>query len=52
MVLTSSRWAACGNEVELWVGPDLPHAFPWFRCELTKRWEQVTDAWFRRILAA
>lgn len=51
-LITAGRWAAGGNEVELWVGPDLPHAFPWFRCELTKRWEQITDAWFRRILAA
>jgi acetyl esterase/lipase len=48
----AGRWAAAGNDTELWVGPELPHAFMWFPCELTKRWEQTSDAWFRRILAA
>ena len=47
----SSRYAAAGNEVDLWVGPDLPHGFMWFPCELTKRWESHMDDWFRRILA-
>jgi acetyl esterase/lipase len=47
----SSRYAAAGNEVDLWVGPDLPHGFMWFPCELTKRWESHLQDWFRRILA-
>jgi acetyl esterase/lipase len=47
----SSRYAAAGNEVDLWVGPDLPHGFMWFPCELTKRWESHMGDWFRRILA-
>jgi acetyl esterase len=46
----SSRYAAAGNEVDLWVGPDLPHGFMWFPCELTKRWKTHMDDWFRRIL--
>lgn len=50
-LMTSARWAAAGNDTELWVGPDLPHGFMWFPCELTRRWEQTSDAWFRRVLA-
>ena len=50
-LLLSGRWAAAGGEVELFVGPDLPHGFMAFPCELGKRWEQQTDRWFRRILA-
>jgi acetyl esterase len=50
-LLLSGRWAAAGGEVDLFVGPDLPHGFMAFPCELVKRWEQQTDAWFRRILA-
>jgi acetyl esterase/lipase len=47
----SSRYAAAGNEVDLWVGPDLPHGFMWFPCELVERWESHLQDWFRRILA-
>jgi acetyl esterase/lipase len=47
----SSRYAAAGNEVDLWVGPDLPHGFMWFPCELVKRWDAHMGDWFRRILA-
>jgi acetyl esterase/lipase len=50
-LLLSGRWAAASGEVDLFVGPDLPHGFMAFRCELVKRWEQQTDAWFRGILA-
>jgi acetyl esterase/lipase len=47
----ASRWTAAGNEADLWVGPDLPHGFMWFPCELTKRWQAHMDDWFARILA-
>lgn len=50
-LLLSGRWAAANGDVELFVGPDLPHGFMAFPCELVNRWEQQTDAWFRRILA-
>ena len=29
---------------------DLPHAFMWFPCELSKRWLVHTEEWFSRIL--
>jgi acetyl esterase/lipase len=50
-LLLSGRWAAANGEVELFVGPDLPHGFMAFPCALTQRWERQNDAWFRRILA-
>jgi acetyl esterase/lipase len=50
-LLLSARWAAAGADVDLFVGPDLPHGFMAFPCELVTRWEQQTDAWFRGILA-
>jgi acetyl esterase len=46
----SSRYAAAGNDVDLWVGPDLPHGFVWFPCELVKRWQVHREDWFTRIL--
>ncbi len=47
----SSRYAAAGNDVDLWVGPDLPHGFVWFPCELVKRWQVHREDWFARILS-
>lgn len=49
-LLMASRWSAAGGDVELFVAPDLPHAFSVFPCELTRRWTQRTDEWFDRIL--
>jgi acetyl esterase/lipase len=46
----ASRWVAAGGEADVWVGPDLPHGFMWFPCELTKRWQAHMDDWFRRHL--
>ena len=47
----AARWAAAGRQVETFIGPDLPHGFMAFPCELVRRWERQTDAWFSRILA-
>ena len=47
----ASRWAAVGNETDLWVGPDLPHGFMWFPCELTERWQAHMTDWFHARLA-
>jgi acetyl esterase len=49
-LLLSSRWSAAGGNVELFVGPDLPHGFNGFPCELTRRWAQRTAEWFDRVL--
>jgi acetyl esterase len=51
-LLLASRWSAAGGDVELFVGPDLPHGFNHFPCELTRRWAQRTAEWFDRVLSA
>ena len=53
-LLLASRWSAAGGDVELFVGPDLPHAgnaviFP---CEISRRWAQRITEWFDRVLGA
>jgi len=50
-LLMASRYVAAGSPAELWVGPDLPHGFMWFPCELTKRWQSHMTDWFTRILS-
>ncbi len=40
-LMLASRWAAAGNEVELFVAPDMPHGFGAYPCG-------ITDAWSRR----
>ena len=47
----ASRYVAAGSPAEVWVGPDLPHGFMWFPCELTKRWQSHMTDWFTRILS-
>jgi acetyl esterase/lipase len=51
-LLLASRWSAAGGDVDLFVGPDLPHGFNAFPCELTGRWAQRTAEWFDRVLGA
>lgn len=50
-LMMAGRYLAAGNEADLWIGPDLPHGFGWFPCELSKRWAAHTDDWFARIVA-
>lgn len=50
-LLLAARAAAAGTEVDLFVAPDMPHAFMAIPCGITRAWEATTDAWFRRILA-
>jgi acetyl esterase/lipase len=49
-LMMSARYAAAGGDVELFVAPDMPHGFGAFPCEITRRWEQQTEAWFTRVL--
>jgi acetyl esterase/lipase len=46
----AARAAAAGVEVELFVAPDLPHAFQAFDCGLTKLWGERLNEWFRAHL--
>ena len=36
-LMLASRWAAAGNEVELFVAPDMPHGFGAYACGITTR---------------
>jgi acetyl esterase/lipase len=49
-LILAPRWAAAGNEVELFVAPDMPHGFLFFPCALTNRFAAVTTRWFERIV--
>ena len=42
----AARWAAAGNEVELFVLPDLPHAFEMYDCGITAACAAAQAAWF------
>ena len=50
-LMLASRWAAAGNEVELFVAPDMPHGFLFFPCRITARFAELTTRWFERIVA-
>ena len=50
-LLFASRSAAAGNEIELFVAPDLPHGFGFVPCAITKRWQERTAEWFAKRLA-
>jgi acetyl esterase len=51
-LMLAARYTAAGNEVELFVAPDMPHGFMAFPCGITKAWSRRTDEWFARILSA
>ena len=49
-LMLASRWAAAGNEVELFVASDMPHGFGAYACGITSAWNERTRAWFDDIL--
>lgn len=49
-LVLASRWAAAGNDVDLFVAPELPHGFMAFPCGITSRWAEATYGWFGTIL--
>jgi acetyl esterase/lipase len=44
-LLFAARAAAAGVDVDLFVAPDLPHAFFAFDCGITRRWFEHQSAW-------
>jgi acetyl esterase/lipase len=50
-LMMAARYAASGNDTELFVAPDMPHGFMAFPCGITAAWQQVTHAWITRVLA-
>jgi acetyl esterase len=49
-LMLGARWAAAGNEVELFVAPDMPHGFGAYQCGITDAWQARTRGWFDDIL--
>ena len=50
-LMLASRWAAAGNEVDLFVAPDMPHGFMGFPCRIGAQWVARTRQWFGDVLS-
>jgi acetyl esterase/lipase len=50
-LMLAPRWAAAGNEVELFVAPEMPHGFQAFPCGITSAWAAALFDWFARLVA-
>ena len=50
-LLLAGRAAAAGGDVELFVLPDVPHAFMAFPCTVTTRWAERTTAWLDEAIS-
>ena len=51
-LMLAARWSAAGNDLELFVAPDMPHGFMAYPCGITDLWLERTHAWFTRVLAS
>ena len=49
-LMLAPRWAAAGNDVELFVAPDMPHGFQAFPCAITTAWAEARHAWLARMV--
>jgi len=49
-LVLAARSAAAGNEVELFVAPDMPHGFLFFPCAITTRFAALTARWLEHVL--
>jgi acetyl esterase/lipase len=47
----AARYAAAGNETDLFVAPDMPHGFGNFPCGISTAWAARTHGWFADLLA-
>lgn len=50
-ILLAGRAAAAGNDVELFVAPDMPHGFFAFSCGITKLWVERLNGWLEGVLS-
>ena len=50
-LLLAARAAAAGDEVELFVLPEMPHAFMAFACTATTRWSERMAAWLDSVIS-
>jgi acetyl esterase/lipase len=51
-LMLAPRWAAAGNDVELFVAPEMPHGFQAFPCGITSAWAEAQFDWFARRLGS
>ena len=51
-LMLAPRWAAAGNEVELFVAPEMPHGFQAFPCGITSAWQDAQFAWLAQRLGS
>ena len=51
-LMMAARYAAYGNDTELFVAPDMPHGFMAFPCGITDAWRRTTHAWMTRVLGS
>jgi acetyl esterase len=51
-LLMAARWRAAGNQVSLFVAPDMPHGFQAFPCGIAGAWVAHTDAWLKEIVGS
>lgn len=51
-LILATRAAAAGNQVELFVAPDMPHGFFAIPCAMTKLWAERLHAWLEQVLGA
>jgi acetyl esterase/lipase len=49
-LLLAIRAAAAGDQVELFVAPDMPHGFFAFPCALSKLWAERLNVWLEQVL--
>ena len=50
-LMLAARWTAAGNELDLFVAPDMPHGFMAYPCEMTDAWFARTHQWIGELLA-
>jgi acetyl esterase len=50
-LMLAGRYLAAGNELELFVAPDMPHGFQAFPCGITQAWGDAVAAWIEARLS-
>jgi acetyl esterase/lipase len=50
-LMLAKRWAAAGNDVDLFVAPEMPHGFMVYPCAMTDAWIARTYEWIGVRLA-
>ncbi len=49
-LMFAGRYAAAGNDIQLFVAPDMPHGFQAFPCGITRAWDDAVTTWIAERL--